>query len=498
MRKNLSSTKPDFGEEDEQQRENTRSEENPDMFHCLPVDLSRDDSELFGEAYFATATSPIERVEQTPPRVLSRNSLLGEDLVISARSSYAPNSHSNTHMPMFQRDQRGTDDGLQSVSSATNQFEDQPDDDNLIFTPCSPRSEEVERTLTPPPSVALNSNCLSPPPFVSSALQSQQVSNLSVFSGCSSKLPNSSRHTLPKPISSQRQHQSLPPRAPTNAHLRMSSMSSLIIGREISSNVEKHSRAHSTGDVSLLSALTDSDYEQVANKPISNTSNLLSGLSSQIPSTHRLQYEVPLTLETPDVQGMDINIPRSIQQPILGENYEGVNHFGILGPNKGLDIFDIDTRGDGKSHYVPFVDMQSSKKNTFCTTDFFDHAQDSNLCEYEAEAVATLRAVVESEWAVRDCDKSMKNAHHLESVSAEMTNVGSIASTDNDFVLEHGQQQNGYNHEYFSDISRKLAAFSISSKSTNNKVAQRDLSPTAYSSLFAKWKKKKIKNPLII
>jgi hypothetical protein len=77
-----------------------------------------------------------------------------------------------------------------------------------------------------------------------------------------------------------------------------------------------------------------------------------------------------------------------------------------------------------------------------------------------------------------------------------MTNVGSIASTDNDFVLEHGQQQNGYNHEYFSDISRKLAAFSISSKSTNNKVAQRDLSPTAYSSLLQNGRKKRSRTRL--
>lgn len=408
--------------------------------------------------------SPLEEQQQQCPFIIE------EELFTS--------SYLNTpFLPQF----RGEGD-FGSVSTNSSPLAE-AEEDNVMFTPnhliLSPGTQ-----VTTPPS-ALFPPSLSPPLLINDDLRSNHGIR---FNGGDGSGVEYSQHQLKQQQHEQYRQQDgsqaspfskplrkRPPRAPSNLTLRSfqplgippashTSNNSNInagINRSIiafnnrsNNGFDHHIRVQSNGDESLLSALTDSDCEGTGfygmvgggGRPVARvvSSSTSCGAIAVPRQRHSSSSSLPNLAwtsdgvvaqqqqqERKDVPGMNIDIPSSLQQPVLGDEDEDED-----GHSTGhVDDSNDDERNSGKQcrddrrvaaevsslqdFQSPVIQQRKDKgcaEDDICEKDLLnDHQPDEDklgsLREFEAEAEIALLAAIEEMRNKSTGDGVRKNAH---------------------------------------------------------------------------------------
>ena len=253
------------------------------------LNLSRDDSDVMDSetSYFQANLSPTENESpepfetseaipfdsagaRTPPRIMSSSTLLyGEDLVATTRLSANSYLAPRLSLEAGLSDDDDDDDAEEEDDneSGENHHHQEGHEPDLLFSPSLQSVQASEATT--PPSIACAPSLS--PPLLHTSTTAQHPAEAPSFSSRNSK------HQQP-----QQQQQKRPPRAPiVNLRVSDSHINNWTAAR--------HVRAGSTGEGSLLSALTDSSGEPF--RPGARENH----------------------------EGIDIAIPTDLQQPILNE-----------------------------------------------------------------------------------------------------------------------------------------------------------------------------------
>jgi hypothetical protein len=496
--------------------------------HSNEMNLSRDDSDVGGEEYFIHP-APSSKNEnllafsfsispdypglggtdgatmQQPPRIASSSSLMalyGEEIVSSSSPSHvlpqpaflndSTGGLSYIHSPLLQPQFRPTqlttneeEEGEEVFGSLSTNTEEENLGDAL-----SPRTfstvpmEECAATITPPPSTQYTLQSLSPPPLIVKEDTEQLPPEMTIQ-------PSLSRDSLlggsdstgggDGPSVAQRSHR--PPRAPTS-HAPVqrsvhpmapnapppnasSGISSLPIA---TTKLSHHQRVLSTGDASILSALTtDSAVEDEAAAFAAAKKNaaMFRGSSdarswNDAYRPNSIAHEFHLSqrrrrLSNLDehpvlaMEGVNIDIPSCIQQPILGDENENMfqkafpqqkHLFGSVPPPtenhipSANDLSPILHSSDllaAESDPV-FVQRIEAEDSDARAPRLF-HQKLPKLSEYETEAETAILAAIDDEMrrARRNSDNSEIRKVIFPNLSREESeNLQPVSSTLSD------------------------------------------------------------------
>ena len=307
----------------------------------------------------------------TPPRALSSNSLYGEHFINSVR----PLSRS------FEQEEPNIIAEADEFIFSPPSLPASPSAATANSQVTTPPSVQYPPSLSPPPPPT-SSGWESQQLHRRQQQQQQQQNNhnAAATTGRNSVASQTSARTGAS-IHNNNNQKNRPPRAP-NVHLRFQGTTSISSNTMVEHHAQQqqqqqhqpHNREASTGDASFLSALTDSDYEVSGMTSVpahyNNHSNLAGagaaaalagstqGGSSSSNSAPPILLQQPQLMQQPQqtttqlpnrtvaaapaaaavaapvwgphmtgdddaVRGMNIDIPSSLQQPILGDNEEG-------------------------------------------------------------------------------------------------------------------------------------------------------------------------------
>jgi hypothetical protein len=227
-----------------------------------------------------------------------------------------------------------------------------PTDQDFLFSP------SLLSEATTPPSLPQAPQSLSPPPL-----------NLENASWASA--PTSKRR---------------PPRAP-NVNLRFGGSST---GGGIPKQPQgHHNRALSGGDSSILSGLTDTDYDVVGAEASKGNPQ-----QQQLTHTRHISWDQQETFPTAEVRGMNIDIALDLQQPILDE---ALGSSGTSGNREDAQRSAEQPVPEGPKSPPPSLKKEHLLKL-------------SEINEFEAEAETLILRSIESESASASRRTSIKSA----------------------------------------------------------------------------------------
>lgn len=365
---------------------------------CISDDArncSRDDSDVGTEYYFSqidgldSGKVDNQSVEpQTPPATMSQDEL-AEALSRSARTPQRVTSSNSLFGEVFIN-------SIRPLSKSFAQEEPSILEEHYMVSPPGPNSPNDTSQVTTPPSVYYPPSLSPPPPPPSSSsLKGESDIPQPLNSASASQAPTrTSYKSLNWSVANQQQVSSLnksqkkrPPRAP-NVQLRFHSGSSVHSIRPI------HNRDLSTSDVSFLSALSD-DSGGGGMAEFSGITSVMPIMAGNISLGSSRSASVWDTTTDDDVPGMNIDIPSSLQQPILLES--SAQQYGDRNQNGNVDN---DGAVASTTVSADNVAMNSNQKTEQLLKALLERSdsirqpisdlEKEQLCDFEAEAEALI------------------------------------------------------------------------------------------------------------
>jgi hypothetical protein len=345
---------------------------------------------------FASIT-PESPHDRTPEERPSNNGILyGLDIVNSTnRPSFSPGHYL---APRQQRDSNMAAYSSDSLSVGDYYCENERE---LLFSPSTHSGTAPSHvTLTPP--ISLNAAALCHPQTLSPPLLNGE--NLSLSSPHSTNDNNN--------IKSRRNR---PPRAPANARFLGTTTTTSSTGKSAVPRAAApplpqqpqqpvlHTRSWSHGDSSLMSALTDSSFEQNHHMDHHHFQRPTLWDANIGPNQH---FIADNSLNSNRVlYGMDLNIPSSLQQPILDDDEEQRRH----SIDREADELVQEIMKKVEARQMQKLDRDNVESNSISDSDsgsdgkpHYERRLTERTCQFEPEAEAHLLKAIERDAA--NCD----------------------------------------------------------------------------------------------